>query len=108
MIAASACLLGYYCRYDGRTSPNPELVKWAVKEQVLPFCPEQLGGLSTPRPPSHLEEGDGFDVLNNRARVIDSDGQDITEAFLRGAFTALGMIKEQDIRICFMKDRSPS
>ena len=108
MIAASACLLGYYCRYDGKTSPNPELVERAAKEQVIPFCPEQLGGLSTPRPPSYLEEGDGFDVLNNRARVIDSDGQDITKAFLNGAFAALEMIKAQDIRICFMKDKSPS
>ncbi len=108
MIAASACLLGYYCRYDGRTSPDPELMKWAATQRLLPFCPEQLGGLTTPRPLANLEGGDGFDVLNNRARVIDSDGQDITEAFLKGAFAALELIKKQDIRVCFMKDRSPS
>ena len=108
VIAASACLLGYHCRYDGRTSPSTSLVKRAADEVVVPICPEELGGLPTPRTPAHFQGGDGFDVLNGRARVIDLDGNDVTEAFLKGAFAALKKIRANDIAICFLKDRSPS
>jgi len=108
MVAASACLLGYCCRYDGRASPSPALVKRAASEAVLPICPEELGGLTSPRTPSDLHGGDGFDVLDGRARVLDREGYDVTEAFLRGAFAALKKIRENNIQVCFLKDKSPS
>ena len=108
MVAASACLLGYCCRYDGRTSPNEALVNRAAKEPMLPICPEELGGLSTPRTPSELRDGDGFDVLEGRARVVDRDGNDVSDAFLRGAFEALKRIRKRSIRFCYLKDKSPS
>jgi uncharacterized protein YbbK (DUF523 family) len=108
MVAASACLLGYCCRYDGRTSPSQALINRAAKEAMLPICPEELGGLSTPRTPSELYGGDGFDVLDGRARVVDRDGNDLTDVFLRGAFAALQRIKENKIQLCFLKDKSPS
>ena len=106
--AASACLLGYRCRYDGRTSPSPTLVKRVANEAVLPVCPEELGGLPTPRVPSYLHGGDGFDVLEGRARVLNGNGLDVTDAFLKGAFAALRKIREEDVQVCFMKDKSPS
>jgi uncharacterized protein YbbK (DUF523 family) len=106
--AASACLLGYHCRYDGRASPSPALVKRVANEAVLPVCPEQLGGLPTPRVPSYLHGGDGFDVLDGQARVLTGNGLDVTDAFLKGAFAALKKIREEDVRVCFMKDKSPS
>jgi uncharacterized protein YbbK (DUF523 family) len=108
VIAASACLLGYHCRYDGRTSPSTRLIKRAAEEVVVPICPEELGGLPTPRTPAHFQGGDGFDVLNGRARVTDLDGNDVTEAFLKGAFAALKKIRENGTATCFLKDRSPS
>lgn len=108
MVAASACLLGYCCRYNGRTSPSPALVKRAAAEGVLPVCPEQLGGLPTPRTPCDLHGGDGFDVLDGRARVLDREGRDVTDAFLKGAFAALKKIRENNIQVCFLKDKSPS
>ncbi len=108
MIAASACLLGYRCRYDGRASPNAALVERASRSDVLPICPEELGGLPTPRSPCRLQGGDGFDVLHGAARVLDHDGHDVTEAFLKGAFAALKKIREKDIQVCFLKDKSPS
>jgi uncharacterized protein YbbK (DUF523 family) len=108
MVAASACLLGYCCRYDGRTSPNEALVKRAAKGAMLPICPEELGGLSTPRTPCELRDGDGFDVLEGRARVVDRDGNDVSDAFLRGAYAALKRIRERNIRFCYLKDKSPS
>ena len=108
MVAASACLLGYCCRYDGRTSPCEALVRRDAKEAMLPLCPEELGGLPTPRTPCALHGGDGFDVLEGRARVVDREGNDVTRALLRGAFAALKQVRENDIRFCFLKDRSPS
>ena len=108
MIAASACLLGYCCRYDGRTSPSEKLVKRAAKEAMLPICPEELGCLPTPRTPCDLHDGDGFDVLDGCARVVDREGNDMTQAFLRGAFEALRMIRENNIQFCYLKDKSPS
>jgi uncharacterized protein YbbK (DUF523 family) len=108
MIAASACLLGYYCRYDGRTSPSQALINRGAKEDVLPICPEELGGLPTPRVPCEVHGGDGFDVLDGRAKVLDREGNDVTRAFLRGAFAALERIKENNIQFCFLKDKSPS
>ena len=108
MVAASACLLGYRCRYDGRTSPSSALLKRMSKEAVLPVCPEELGGLPTPRSPSDLQGGDGFDVLDGRARVVNRDGHDVTRAFVRGAFAALEKIRKDSIQACFLKDKSPS
>ena len=89
MVAASACLLGYRCRYDGRTSPSAALIERASKEAILPICPEELGGLPTPRSPSYLHGGDGFDVLDGRAKVLNRDGHDVTGIFLKGAVAAL-------------------
>ena len=108
MLAASACLLGYYCRYDGRTSPSQELINRAARESILPICPEELGGLPTPRSPSEIHGGNGFDVLDGRARILDREGNDVTQDFLNGAFAALEQIKENKIQVCFLKDKSPS
>jgi uncharacterized protein YbbK (DUF523 family) len=108
MIAASACLLGYRCRYDGRASPSKDLVDRAAKEAILPICPEQLGGLPTPRIPCELQGGDGFDVLEGRAIVVDRVGNDMTESFLGGAHAALKKLKGNNVQLCFLKAKSPS
>ena len=84
------------------------MVERAAREAVLPICPEELGGLPTPRTPSDIVGGDGFDVLDGRARVLDREGSDVTDAFLNGAFAALRKIRESKVRLCFLKDRSPS
>jgi len=108
MIAISACLLGYKCRYDGKSKKSSALIKLLESEKILPICPEQLGGLPTPRAPSNLVEGDGFDVLDGNAKVVNIFGNDNTKAFIKGAYAALDMIREQKIKRCFLKDKSPS
>ena len=90
------------------TSPSQALINRAAKEAMLPICPEELGGLPTPRTACDLHGGDGFDVLDGRARVVDRDGNNVTRAFLSGAFAALQRIKENNIQFCFLKDKSPS
>ncbi|MBU4011954.1 MAG: DUF523 domain-containing protein [Proteobacteria bacterium] len=108
MIAVSACLLGFNCRYDGKCKKNSALIKLLESEKILPICPEELGGLPTPRAPSNLVEGNGFDVLDGNAKVINSYGDDNTEAFIKGAYAVLDRIRKQKIKLCFLKDKSPS
>ena len=108
MIAISACLLGFNCRYDGKCKKNPSLIKLLESEKILPICPEQLGGLPTPRAPSNIVEGNGFDVLYGNAKVINIYGDDNTEAFIKGAYAALNMIRAHNIKRCLLKDKSPS
>lgn len=108
MIAVSACLLGHNCRYDGKNKKNLALVKRLASFEVLPVCPEQLGGLPTPRNPSNLVGKDGFEVLDGKTSVVNIDGADNTKAFINGAYAALAQIKAHNITRCFLKKKSPS
>ena len=74
-ILVSACLLGTPCRYDGSGKADARLLKLGAKRQLIPVCPELLGGLATPRPPAERVG----------ARILDKDGADVTTAYLRGA-----------------------
>lgn len=74
----------------------------------IPVCPEQLGGLATPRTAADLTGGDGHDVLAGRASVITSDGLDVTRHFILGAKQCLALIRAQHIQTAFLKNRSPS
>ena len=85
MIIVSACLLGVKCRYDGDSRPEERLLSLISENIFVPVCPEQLGGLPTPRSPAEIVHGDGSDVLNGRAEIIDSTGKNVTEQFLKGA-----------------------
>ena len=75
---------------------------------LIPICPEQLGGLRTPREPCHIEGGKGADVLAGRARVIDETGADRTAEFVRGAKEAAEIAKTFGATRAFLKSRSPS
>jgi len=110
LILVSSCLLGISCRYDGSSRPCPKIFDIIEKaEAVVPVCPEQLGGLSTPRPPAAIMGGDGFDVLSGRARVIRlKDGKDITSAFLSGAEQCLKLVKIFNVTRAVLKAGSPS
>ena len=107
-VMISACLLGVCCRYDGGHSLCPGLLDFVSSCPFMPFCPEQLGGLSTPRPPADIREGDGRDILAGRARLISDKGRDVTEAFKKGAQEALRLATMAGVKIAIMKDRSPS
>lgn len=104
----SACLLGINCRYDGGHSACSGLVDFVRTVYFVPFCPEQLGGLPTPRSPANMVGGDGYDILANKARVINADGEDMTSAFIRGAEEANSLALFSGALIAIMKDRSPS
>ncbi|MBW2061514.1 MAG: DUF523 domain-containing protein [Deltaproteobacteria bacterium] len=108
MILVSACLVGFKCRYDGRHSLSHDLVKKLAHESWVAVCPEQLGGLPTPRVPARVEGGDGADVLTGLARVVTVEGDDVTGAYLRGAKISLDVALRLQVKRCYLKDRSPS
>ena len=109
-VLVSACLLGKRCRYDGGECRSSELERRLAEEGLVPqpFCPEEEGGLATPRPPAWIEGKDAAGVLSGRGRVVDGKGRDLSAAFLAGARSAVERCAEGDIRRAFLKEGSPS
>lgn len=104
----SGCLLGLVCRYDGRVKEYPECRRELVGKVYVPVCPEQLGGLSTPREPADLVGGDGAAVLAGLARVVTRSGVDVTANFVRGAEQVLRIARELQVSGVLLKSGSPS
>lgn len=107
-ILVSACLAGYNCRYDGRNALNAELMADLAGQPWMAVCPEQLGGLDTPRTPAVIQGGDGYDVISGKAVVIDDNGFDLTRFFINGAETVLDICLRFKVSRVYLKDRSPS
>lgn len=116
-VGISGCLNHFNCRYDckGFTDFDIDKAKDFLKKELqtdsidfIPVCPEQLGGLSTPRIPSEIIGGTGNDVWKGTARVVNKEGQDVTEQFKRGAQEVLNFAKKFDIRAFLLKEKSPS
>ena len=85
MFLASACLVGLCTRYDGNTNTDPEVLRLFKEGKVIPVCPEQLGGLSTPREPVEFDGGDARKVYKGEAKLVGVEsGVDRTENFKRG------------------------
>lgn len=101
MVLLSACLLGIRCRYDGKRLRISESVK-KLKNPLL-LCPEQLGGLPTPRIPAEVKK-----TRHGTIRVINQNGEDVTEAFIRGAKEVMKVVKFFDIKKAYLKEDSPS
>lgn len=107
-VLISGCLLGIECRYDGGHSRVEEIIEKAQEMQFIPICPEQLGGLPTPRAPSNIVKGDGKGVLAGHARVINTLGEDVTEAFIKGAQESLKLARLTGAKKAILKNKSPS
>lgn len=104
----SSCLIGLCTRYDGCSKPDAGCLEALKKYHYIPVCPEQLGGLATPRTAADLVGGDGVDVLKGRARVITRDGIDVSAQFTAGAEAVLHIAQSQNVQIALLKARSPS
>ena len=108
MLLISSCLLGLFSKYNGIESPHPLLLEYCRRGQLIPVCPEQMGGLATPRRPVELCGGDGYAVLSGKARAMADDGSDCTEAFRRGAGQLLNIASLLPVRAAILKEGSPS
>lgn len=109
-ILVSACLLGENVRYNGETVEVSEAVRaLGEKYNVIPVCPEVLGGLAVPREACEIKgNGGGEGVLEGFARVMGDKGTDCTGAFIRGAEEALKKAGESGAELAVLKQRSPS
>ncbi|MDO7376985.1 2-thiouracil desulfurase family protein [Acinetobacter baumannii] len=83
MLLISACLIGEPVRYDGRSCSHIKLKQLFLNKKAHALCPELLGGFSTPRLPAEIVGGTGQDVLDGKAKILDSSGLDVTELYLK-------------------------
>ena len=97
-ILISACLLGINSRYNGTNALNRDIIKQYSNRCLIPVCPEQLGGLPTPRPRAeiHMEQ------------VIDANGRDVTGEFKKGADVVLKIARLLNVKKAVLKEKSPS
>ena len=97
-LLVSACLLGTPCRYDGKSKADARVLALAERYELIPVCPEQLGGLPTPRDASERQG----------SRVVMRSGRDVTDAYARGAQQALALAQRFGCTAALLKQRSPS
>lgn len=97
-IIVSACLLGCNCKYSGSNNKNETVLKLKEKYELVPVCPEQVGGLSTPRDASEISNG----------KVITNKGKDVTKEFVLGAEKCFQTAIQNNCKKAVLKERSPS
>lgn len=108
MILVSSCIAGLEVRYNGSHCLVEKIQKLVNENKAITICPEMLGGLSTPREPAEIIGGDGNDVLDGKAKVMNRVGADVTEQFIKGAYAVLEKAKEVSATIVVLKENSPS
>ncbi len=98
MKLCSACLLGINCKYNGGNNLNEKVVNLSKDELLIPVCPEQLGGLPTPRESAEQRE----------EKVFTESGKDVSDSFIRGAKDVLEIAKLCGVKEAILKQKSPS
>ena len=107
-ILVSACLAGRACAYDGSARPDDAIMELVRTGRAVLVCPEEEGGLGTPRPAAEITGGDGSDVLDGSAAVRTRDGADVTREYLAGARIAVERAAEHGCVAAVLKARSPA
>lgn len=103
MIGVSSCLCGINCKYNGKNNLEPIFLQLLNEGKLVPVCPEQLGGLKTPRVPAEIQEDE-----NKNRKVINKDGIDVTFEYSLGAERTLEILKALGINKVIFRRRSPS
>lgn len=108
MILVSACLAGLDSKYNGKSNFNEDIEKLVREGKAIMVCPEQMGGLPTPRDSCEIVCGDGGAVLSGKSNIIDSKGQNQTGKFIKGAEETLKVGRLYNINKAILKSKSPS
>lgn len=103
MILVSSCLAGINCKYSGANNLVPSIRDLVNEGKAIPICPEQLGGLTTPRVPAEIVRD-----TKGKIRVVTKDGKDVTKEYILGAERALAVAKALGIKVAILQRRSPS
>ena len=102
MYLISACLVGLNCKYNGKNNYHEKAWELVKSGKAIPVCPEQLGGLATPRIPAEIK------IVNGQRRVFNKNGEDVTKEFERGAEEVLNLCQKLNVEKVILKSRSPS
>ena len=102
MIIVSACLVGINCKYNGDNNDNHKVKEYLKDKEYIIICPEQLGGLTTPRNPSEIIN------INGERKVFTCDNIDVTKNFINGAKESLKIAKIYNCKKALLKEGSPS
>jgi uncharacterized protein YbbK (DUF523 family) len=97
-LLVSACLAGEACRYDCQAKPNTKIIELVKSGHAISLCPEQLGGLPTPRPAAEIQSHNS---------VLTIDKEDVTDAYKLGADEAWNLVKDYSIKKAYLKSKSP-
>ncbi|MFJ5762864.1 DUF523 domain-containing protein [Neobacillus sp. NPDC093182] len=108
MILVSSCFAGLEVRYNGTHCLNNKINQLIDQKKAITVCPELLGGFSTPREPAEIIGGDGDDVLDGKAKVIEKSGRDVTDLYITGAYITLRKAQEYHTTTVVLKEFSPS
>lgn len=108
MKIVSACLTGIDCMWNGKSKPCQKVIDLVKQGKAIPVCPEQLGGVKTPRIPQEIQGGTGEDVSNGKCKVVNKNGEDVTQQFIKGAEEALKIAKLVNAKEFIAKSKSPS
>lgn len=108
MYLVSSCLAGLKVRYNGTDCLQGAVAKLVREHMAVTVCPELLGGFATPREPAEIVGGEGEDVLEGKAKVIDKSGFDVTELYIKGAYETLRIAREVGAVKVVLKEFSPS
>ncbi len=108
MILISSCLAGLKVRYNGTDSLDERIQQLVLENKAVTVCPELMGGFTTPREPAEIVGGDGGDVLDGKAIVVEKSGLDVTELYLKGAYATLHKALELGATKVILKEYSPS
>lgn len=106
MILVSACLLGIDCKYNGSNNKNENVLKYLEGKEYVIACPEQLGGLTTPRNPSEIVKIGENEI--NDYKLLSNEGKDVSESFIKGAKETLKIAKIFNCTEAILKEGSPS
>jgi uncharacterized protein YbbK (DUF523 family) len=107
MYIISACLCGVNCKYNGQSNLNDRCLKLFKEGKAVLVCPEQLGGLQTPRNPAELNNK-ASGIVEGNGKVLSNKGEDVTKQFLNGAYETLKIAKELGVSKAILKEGSPS
>ena len=103
-ILVSACLLGIDCKYNRKNNKNDKVIELLKDHDLIPVCPEIMGGLTTPRTPAEIRKN----IRKNKNEVITKDGKNVTKQYQKGAEEALKIAKLYNCQIAILKEKSPS
>lgn len=101
MIVVSGCLLGLCCRYDGKEKSDEKVVEYLNDKTFISICPEQMGGLKTPRRPAEVVSDFPLEILTDQ-------GEDVTKQFIHGVDEVMKLLKFYDVQEVILKSKSPT